>query len=57
MGGVDQSTAIEAGKIPGAQSIGFGSFAILDDMIRMGVRIIRVERRKLVMAESISGES
>jgi len=57
LGGVDQSTAIEAGKILGAQSIGFGSFTIMGDMIRMDVRIIKVESSELVMAESVSGET
>ena len=57
MGGVDQSTAIEAGKILGAQSIGFGSFTIMGDMIRMDVRIIKVESSELIMAESVSGET
>ena len=56
MGGVDQSTAIEAGKILGAQSIAFGSFTIMGDMIRIDVRIIKVESSELVMAESVSGE-
>ena len=56
LGGVDQSTAIEAGKILGAQSIGFGSFTIMGDMIRIDVRIIKVESSELVMAESVSGE-
>ena len=57
LGGVDQSTAIEAGKILGAQSIGFGSFTIMGDMIRMDVRIIKVESSELVTAESVSGET
>ena len=57
LGGVDQSTAIEAGKILGAQSIGFGSFTIMGDMIRMDVRIIKVESSELIMAESVSGET
>ena len=54
-GGVDQSTAIEAGKILGAQSIGFGAFTIMGEMIRIDMRIIKVESSELVMAESISG--
>lgn len=56
LGGVDQSTAIEAGKILGAQSIGFGSFTVMGDIIRIDVRIIKVESSELVMAESVSGE-
>jgi len=56
LGGVDQSTAIKAGKILGAQSIGFGSFTIMGDIIRIDVRIVKVESSELIMAESISGE-
>jgi TolB-like protein len=56
LGGVDQSTAIKAGKILGAHSIGFGSFTIMGDMIRIDVRIIKVESSELIMAESISGD-
>ena len=56
-GGVDMSTAIEAGKILGAQSIGFGSFTIMGDMIRIDMRIIKVESSELVMAESVDGET
>ena len=51
------STAIEAGKILGAQSIGFGSFTIMGDMIRIDMRIIKVESSELVMAESVNGET
>lgn len=54
-GGVDQSTAIEAGKILGAQAIGFGSFTVMGDMIRIDMRIIKVESSELVMADSVSG--
>jgi len=57
LGGVDESTAIKAGKILGAQSIGFGSFTIMGDMIRIDVRIIKVESSELVMAESVNGET
>jgi len=56
-GGVDMSTAIEAGKILGAQSIGFGSFTIMGDMIRIDMRIIKVESSELVMAESVDGHT
>jgi len=57
LGGVDDSTAIKAGKILGAQSIGFGSFTIMGDLMRIDVRIIKVESSELVMAESVSGET
>ncbi len=56
-GSVDQSTAVRAGKILGAQSIVFGSFMVLGNQVRMDARIIKVETSEVVMAESIVGES
>ena len=56
-GAVDESAAIKAGKILGAQSIGFGAFTIMGEMIRIDMRIIKVESSELVMAESITGET
>ncbi len=56
-GGVDQATAVKAGKILGAQSIVFGSFMVLGNKVRMDARIIRVETSEVIMAESITGES
>jgi len=56
-GSVDQSTAVRAGKILGAQSIVFGSFMVLGNQVRMDVRIIKVETSEVVMAESIAGDS
>ncbi len=56
-GSVDQSTAVRAGKILGAQSIVFGSFMVLGNQVRMDARIIKVETSEVVMAESIMGES
>lgn len=56
-GSVDQSTAVRAGKILGAQSIVFGSFMVLGNQVRMDARIIKVETSEVVMAESIVGDS
>lgn len=56
-GAIDESAAIKAGKILGAQSIGFGAFTIMGEMIRIDMRIIKVESSELVMAESITGET
>lgn len=56
-GSVDQSTAVKAGKILGAQSIVFGSFMVLGNQVRMDARIIKVETSEVIMAESIVGES
>ena len=54
-GSVDESTAIRAGKILGAQSIAFGSFMVLGEQVRMDVRIIKVETGELIIAESTTG--
>jgi TolB-like protein len=56
-GSVDQSTAVRAGKILGAQSIVFGSFMVLESRVRMDARIINVETSEVVMAESVVGDS
>lgn len=54
-GSVDESTAIRAGKILGAQSIVFGSFMVLGNAVRIDARIVNVETSELIMAESVSG--
>ncbi len=56
-GCVDESTAIRAGNILGAQTIAFGSFIVLGKKVRIDTRIIRVETSELIMAESIDGDS
>lgn len=56
-GSVDQNTAIEAGKILGAQSIAFGSFMVLGSSVRIDTRIVKVETSELIMAESVDGSS
>jgi len=56
-GMVDESTAIKAGKLLGAQNIAFGSFVVLGSMVRIDTRIIKVETSELVKAESISGDT
>jgi TolB-like protein len=56
-GSVDQSTAVRAGKILGAQSIVFGSFMVLGNQVRMDARIIKVETSEVIMAESVVGDS
>ncbi len=56
-GSVDQSTAVKAGKLLGAQSIVFGSFMVLGNNVRIDARIIKVETGELLMAESMSGDN
>ncbi|MBI9083817.1 MAG: hypothetical protein JEZ11_09480 [Desulfobacterales bacterium] len=56
-GSVDQSTAVQVGRILGAQAIAFGSFMVLGTDVRLDLRIIKVETSELIMAESITGSS
>jgi TolB-like protein len=56
-GMIDQSTAVQAGRILGAQSIAFGSFMVLGSKVRIDARIIKVETSEVLMAESITGAS
>ncbi|MFZ5571509.1 MAG: CsgG/HfaB family protein [Thermodesulfobacteriota bacterium] len=56
-GSVDPSTAVQVGKLLGAQSIAFGSFMVLGAEVRIDVRIVKVETGELIISESISGKS
>lgn len=56
-GAVDEQTAVQAGKILGAQYIAFGSFTVLEEEVRMDIRIIRVETSEVVAAEYVAGRS
>lgn len=56
-GAIDQSTAIRAGKILGAQATTFGSFMVLGKQVRIDARIVKVETSEVLMAESILGQS
>ena len=56
-GAVDESTAVKAGKILGAEAIGLGSFIVLGGKVRIDTRIIGVETSEVIMAESIMGDS
>jgi TolB-like protein len=56
-GAVDEATAIEAGKILGAQSIAFGSYMVMGSQMRIDLRIVKVETSELILAESASGNN
>jgi len=56
-GTIDQATAIQVGKILGAQAIAFGSFMVLDTTVRIDLRIINVETSELIMADRVMGSS
>jgi len=54
-GAVDQATAIQAGKILGAQTIAFGSFMVLEGQVRIDVRIIYVETSEMILGDYVMG--
>lgn len=54
-GMVDAATAVQAGRLLGAQSIAFGAFMVLGDDVRLDARIINVETSECIMAASITG--
>jgi len=56
-GAIDQATAVRVGRVLGAQSIGFGSFMVLEEAVRIDLRIINVETSEVIMADSVTGNS
>jgi len=54
-GMVDAATAVQAGRLLGAQAIAFGAFMVLGGDVRMDARIISVETSECIMAASIMG--
>jgi len=56
-GSVDESTAIEVGKILGAQTIAFGSFMVLGKQVRIDMRIVKVETSETILGDSVTGDS
>lgn len=56
-GSVDRETMIRAGKLLGAQSIAFGSFMVMGDMVRIDARLVKTETGEVLMAESATGSA
>ncbi len=56
-GTIDQSTAIEVGKLLGARAIAFGSFMVLGSQVRIDMRIVKVETGETILGDSVSGDS
>ncbi|MDQ7834868.1 MAG: CsgG/HfaB family protein [Humidesulfovibrio sp.] len=54
-GMIDSGTAVQAGRLLGAQAIAFGSFMVLGKDVRMDARIIKVETSECILASSIMG--
>lgn len=55
-GMIDAGTAVQAGRLLGAQAIAFGSFMVLGNDVRMDARIIKVETSECMLASSIMGK-
>ncbi len=55
-GMLDAGTAVQAGRLLGAQAIAFGSFMVLGNDLRLDARIIRVETSECILASSIMGK-
>lgn len=55
-GRVDQSTAVEMGKLIGAQSVLIGSFIVNDDDMYLGSRLVKVETGEVLLGEQIRGD-
>lgn len=56
-GSVDRETMIRAGKLLGAQSIAFGAFMVMGDMVRIDTRLVKTETGEVIMAESTTGSA
>ncbi|MBN2141153.1 MAG: hypothetical protein JW718_09135 [Desulfovibrionaceae bacterium] len=54
-GALDTATAVQAGRILGAQNIAFGDFMVLGRQVRIDARIVKVETSEVLMAESVTG--
>jgi len=55
-GMIDAGTAVQAGRLLGAQAIAFGSFMVLGNDVRLDARIIKVETSECMLASSIMGK-
>lgn len=53
---VDQSTAVRTGKVLGATSVLFGTYTVLEDQIRIGTRLVKVETSEILLAEEVMGD-
>ncbi|MBN1383606.1 MAG: tetratricopeptide repeat protein [Elusimicrobia bacterium] len=55
-GAVDEETAVEKGKMYGADVLVFGSFQIVDDTLRVTARFVDVETRKVIDTAEANGK-
>jgi len=56
-GSVDNATAVQVGRILGAQAIAFGSFMVLGPQVRIDLRIIKTETSETLLGDSVRGKS
>ncbi len=54
---IDPSTAQNLGKLLGAKALILGSFMILDDKMRVDLRIVETETGLTIKAEEVTGDS
>ncbi|OGR37060.1 MAG: hypothetical protein A2051_06105 [Desulfovibrionales bacterium GWA2_65_9] len=55
-GMLDAGTAVQAGRLLGAQAIAFGSFMVLGNDVRLDVRIVKTETSESILGASIMGK-
>ena len=53
---LDQSTAVRTGKVLGANAVLFGTYTVLEDQIRIGARLVKVETSEILLAEEVMGD-
>jgi TolB-like protein len=54
---VDQSTAVQAGKLLGVNAVVFGSMIVFEDEMSLTARVVEVETGEVLLGEQIRGKS
>jgi TolB-like protein len=54
-GKVDQSTAVETGKLLGANAVVFGSFIATEDEMNISARVVEVETGEVMFGDQVQG--
>lgn len=55
-GKVDQSTAVETGKLLGANAVVFGSFIATGDKMNISARVVKVETGEVMFGDQVQGK-
>jgi TolB-like protein len=53
---VDQSTAVETGKLLGANAVVFGSFIATQDRMNISARVVKVETGEVMFGDQVQGK-